>query len=140
MLKEHAQKVMEECGQLGIPKDSEEFWGIHGVRNRMQYLKDKGLWSNYQRFNSSDRNMPSKTHEGGFRFRWVNLTTGTNLNTTNAQRGIEYLRQRKESGYQIAALGGAFSVNWKGHSSPVYKPERFISFVEAELSRVKGGK
>jgi hypothetical protein len=138
MLKEHARKVMEECGQLGIPKDSEEFWGLKGVRNRMQYLKDKGLWSNYQRFNSSDRNMPSKTHEGGFRFRWVNVTTGTNLNTTSAQRGIEYLRQRKESGYQISALAGAFSVNWKGHSSPVYTPERFISFVEMELSRVKG--
>lgn len=138
MLKEHAQKVMEECGQLGIPKDSERFWGINGVRNRMQYLKNEGLWNKYQQFNASDRNMPSKTHEGGFRFRWVNLTTGTNLNTTSAQRGIEYLTQRKESGYAIAALGAAFSVNWKGHSSPVYKPERFISFVEAELSRVKG--
>jgi hypothetical protein len=140
MLKEHAQKVMSECGQLGIPKDSEKYWGVDGVRNRMQYLKDNGLWGKYQQFNSSDRNMPSRTHEGGFRFRWVNLTTGTNLNTTSAQRGIEYLTQRKESGYAIAALGAAFSVNWKGHSSPVYNPERFISFVEQELSRVRGSK
>ncbi len=138
MLKEHAQKVMEECGQLGIPKDSEEFWGLRGVRNRMQYLKDKGLWDAYKRFNSSDRNMPSRTHEGGFRFRWVNLATGTNLNTTTAKRGTDYLRERKESGYAISALAGAFSVNWKGHSSPVYTPERFISYVEAELGRVKG--
>ena len=138
MTKEHARKVMEECGQLGIPKDSEAFWGLHGVRNRMQYLKDNGLWSAYNRFNSSDRNMPSRTYEGGFRFRWVNLDTGTNLNTTKAQRGTDYLRQRKESGYAIAALAGVFSVNWKGHSSPVYTPERFISFVEAELSRVRG--
>ncbi len=137
MLREHARRVMEECGQLGIPKDSQEFWGLHGVRNRMQYLKDKGLWDAYKRFNSSDRNMPSRTHEGGFRFRWADLKTGTQLNTTTAQRGIEYLRQRKESGYAIAALAGAFSVNWKGHSSPVYTPERFISFVEMELSRVK---
>jgi len=140
MLKEHAQKVLSECGQLGIPKDSEKFWGVDGVRNRMQYLKDNGLWGKYQQFNSSDRNMPSKTHEGGFRFRWVNLTTGTNLNETSAQKGIEYLTQRKESGYAIAALGAAFSVNWKGHSSTVYNPERFMSFVEEELTRIKGSK
>ena len=84
--------------------------------------------------------MPSRTHEGGFRFRWVNVNTGSNLTLSSAQRGIEYLTQRKESGYAIAALGGAFSINWKGHSSPVYTPDRFISLVEAELGRVRARK
>lgn len=135
---EHAESVIEACNELGIPKDSADFWGLEGVRNRVAWLKKNGLWHTYQTFNQSDRNMPSREYAGGFRFRWLDMRTGTNLTYSRAENGIEYLNRYEESGYPLAALAGAFSVNWKGASSPVYTPERFTSLANEELSRIRG--
>ncbi|MCF7918264.1 hypothetical protein K9L27_04725, partial [Candidatus Gracilibacteria bacterium] len=120
-----------------IPKDDPHYWGLEGVRHRVAWLKKNHLWSDYKRFNESDKNMPSKTYAEGFRFRWLDLKTGTNLSPPRAEDGLRYLDRFEQSGYPIAALAGAFSVNWKGASSPVYKPEQFILMVEQELSRVR---
>lgn len=133
---EHAKKVMEECGRLGIPKDDPKFWGLEGVRNRVAWLQKHGQWETYKKFNMSDRNMPSKTQAGGFRFRWVDALGGE-LTSGRAEKGTLYLNRFKESGYALATLAGAFSMNWKGSSSPVYTPERFILLVQDQLAKVK---
>lgn len=135
---EHTKSVLEECSELGIPKDDPSFWGLEGVRHRVAWLKKNGLWNTYKRFNEADRNMPHKTYAEGFRFRWLDVRTGNNLTYSRAEQGIRYLDRLEESGYPIATLSGAFSMDWKGASSPVYPPERFISLVQEELSRVRG--
>ncbi len=135
---EHAESIREVCGELGIPTDNPDFWGLEGVRNRVKWLQDHHLWEEYRKFNQSDRNMPSKEYAGGFRFRWLDLKTRTNLTYTAADSGIEYLERFEESGYEVAALAGAFSVNWKGSSSPVYTPDEFISIANKELGDLRG--
>jgi len=135
---EHAEAIKEVCSELGIPTDDPDFWGLEGVRGRVQWLVDNHKWSDYRRFNESDRNMPSKEYAGGFRFRWLDLKTGTNLTYSAAESGIEYLARYKESGYEVAALAGAFSVDWKGSSSPVYTPDEFISITNKELGDLRG--
>lgn len=134
---EHAEKVKEACDQIGIPKDDPAFWGPEGVKNRVQWLKNHGLYSTYQKFNASDPNMPANTQNGGFRFRWMD-SRGDNLTGNNATDGKKYLTRYKESGYILAALGGVFSVNWKSASSPTYTPDKFITKVQEQLGKIKG--
>ncbi len=135
---EHARRVMEACHELGIPTNDPHYWGLEGVRNRVEWLRQKGLWDTYVRFNQSDPNMPSRTYAQGFRFRWVDLKTDSHLTPAIADKGIEYFQRFKESGYRLAALAGAFSMNWRGNSSPVYSPDRFISLAEEEIGKVWG--
>jgi hypothetical protein len=133
---EHAKKIIEECGRLGIPKDDPKFWGLEGVRNRVAWLRNHGQWETYTKFNMSDKNMPSRTQNGGFRFRWVD-SRGSELTPAKAEEGTKYLNRYRESGYALATLAGVFSMNWKGSSSPVYTPEKFILLVQDQLSKVK---
>lgn len=135
---EHARAVMQKCGELGIPTDDPKYWGLEGVRNRAHWLKTNGKWDDYVKFNQSDRNMPSREYAGGFRFRWLDARTGFNLTAGRAEDGIKYLNRYRESGYAVATLAGAFSMDWKGASSPVYPPERFIQMVEAEIGKLHG--
>jgi len=135
---EHARAVIQKCGELKVPTDDPKFWGLDGVRNRVARLKERGKWNDYVKFNQSDRNMPSRAYAGGFRFRWLDAKTGSNLTAGRAEEGIKYLNRYKESGYAVAVLAGAFSVDWKGASSPVYSPEKFILLVEEELNKLRG--
>ena len=130
---EHARKVMEACEQIGIPKDAHDFWKQEGIKNRVTWLKEKNLWEKYCKFNASDPNVPKQTQAGGFRFRWMDAK-GSELTFGRAESGIKYMNRYKESGYPLAALAGAFSINWKSNSSPVYTPQEFISRVQVQLS------
>jgi hypothetical protein len=134
---EHAQKVKEACDQVGIPKDDAAFWSPEGIKNRVKWLKDHGLYDMYQRFNSSDPNMPKDAQVGGFRFRWMD-SRGDELNMGRAEQGLLYLQRYKESGYILAALAGAFSVAWKSASSPTYTPDRYITEVKEQLLKLRG--
>lgn len=134
---EHAEKVMEACGQVGIPTSDPKFWSTEGIKNRVQWLKDHGLYGMYQKFNGSDPNIPKDAQAGGFRFRWMD-SRGGDLTMNRAEDGMKYIRRYKESGYILAALAGAFSINWKGMSSPTYPPDRYITLVNAEIAKIKG--
>ncbi|MCK5461331.1 hypothetical protein KAI58_05095 [Candidatus Gracilibacteria bacterium] len=136
---EHAKKVMEACDQIGIPKNDPAFWGPEGVKNRVLWLKKHGLYDTYQKFNGSDPNIPKDAQTGGFRFRWMD-SRGTELNGSRATDGMKYLVRYKESGYILAAIAGAFSVNWKSASSPTYTPDKYIIKVEEQLTDIKGKK
>ena len=133
---EHAEKVMEACDQIGIPKDDPNFWGPEGIKNRFSWLKKNGLYSRYEAYNRSDPNIPSQAQNGGFRFRWMDGRGINNLTGAKAEDGIKYMDRYKESGYSLCALAGAFSINWKGSSSPTYTPEKFISLIRLEMSKV----
>ncbi len=135
---EHMKKVFEQCDMLGIPKDDPNFWGIPGIRGRVAWLKKNGMFETYKKFNASDPHVPSTAQAGGFKFRWLDLKMGTSLTISSAESGIGFLDRFKESGYALAALAGAFSINWKGVSDPVYSPVKFMSLVRDELGRVKG--
>lgn len=132
---EHARKVDEEAV---MPREDPKVWSQEGVRNRRKWLKDTGKWNEYVALNRSDKNIPKNADPTGFRFRWLNVETGTNLTGAKAEQGIKYLQRYKDSGYRIAALAGAFSLNWRGASSPTYSPQRFIEKVQAEKSRILG--
>ena len=134
---EHAEKVMEACAQVGIPTSDPKFWSPDGIKNRVQWLKDHGLYSMYQKFNGSDPNIPKDAQAGGFRFRWMD-SRGGDLTMSRAEDGMKYIRRYKESGYILAALAGAFSINWKGMSSPTYPPDRYITLLNAEITKIKG--
>lgn len=136
---EHARKVMEACDQIGLPKNEPSFWGPDGIKNRVFWLKKHGLYDTYQKFNSSDPNIPADTQTGGFRFRWMD-SRGPELNGSRATDGLKYLARYKESGYILAAIAGAFSVNWKSASSPTYTPDKYIIKVEEQLADIKGKK
>lgn len=136
---EHARGVKEACGQVGIPTDDPGFWKNEGLKNRVGWLKDHGLYHMYQKFNSSDPNIPSQAQNGGFRFRWMD-GIGSGLTHGRAETGIKYLQRYKESGYILAALAGAFSMNWKNVGSPTYTPDEFVSEVNQQLSELKGVK
>ncbi len=134
---EHAKGVKEACGQVGIPTDDPKFWKNEGIKNRVGWLKDHGLYETYQKFNGSDPNIPSQAQNGGFRFRWMD-GMGDNLNYGKAENGIKYLQRYKESGYILAALAGAFSINWKNISSPTYTPDEYINKINELMNKVKG--
>ncbi len=134
---EHAKGVKEACGQVGIPTDDPKFWKNEGIKNRVGWLKDHGLYDTYQKFNGSDPNIPSQAQNGGFRFRWMD-GMGDNLNYGKAENGIKYLQRYKESGYILAALAGAFSINWKNISSPTYTPDEYITKINELMSKEKG--
>lgn len=136
---EHAEKVKEACGQVGIPTDDPKFWKQEGITGRVQWLKDHGLYDMYQKFNGSDPNIPRDAQAGGFRFRWMD-SRGDTLNASRATDGLKYLQRYKESGYILAALAGAFSINWKNMGSSTYTPDEFIMHVNVDLNDLKGSK
>ncbi len=136
---EHAEKVKEACSQVGIPTDDPKFWKREGIINRVQWLKDHGLYDMYQKFNGSDPNIPRDAQTGGFRFRWMD-SRGDALNGSRATDGLKYLQRYKESGYILAALAGAFSINWKNMGSATYTPDEFITHVSTDLNAIKGQK
>ena len=137
---EHMKKVIDQCNVLGVPKDDPAFWGMDGVKNRVAWLQKNGLYETYKKFNDSDPHVPSTAQAGGFRFRWLDLKTGSNLTAGSAESGIKFLKRFDDSGYQLGALAGAFSMNWKGGSDPVYAPEKYMRMIQEELNNVKGGK
>ena len=137
---EHMKKVLDQCNVLGIPKDDPAFWGMDGVKNRVAWLQKNGLYETYKKFNGSDPHVPSTAQAGGFRFRWLDLKTGQRLTASSAESGIKFLKRFKDSGYQLAVLAGAFSMNGKGGSDPVYSPEKYMRMVQEELNNVKGGR
>ncbi len=132
----HMEQVSKKCSELKIPDDGPEFWGIEGVRNRVKRLKDMGKFSDYKRFNASDPHVPSTEQAGGFKFRWLDLKTGTSLTGASAQAGIKFLDRFKDSGYELAALAGAFSINWRSSDDPVYSPREFVRVIQAERAKV----
>lgn len=136
---EHAQKVKEACIKLSIPVDDPDYWGREGIKNRVTWLKDSdnGLWEKYKKFNADDKNMPSSAQGNGFRFRWMD-NRGSELTGYRAEDGIKYMNRYKESGYTLAALGAAFSVNWKSSDSPTYTPDEFITLTFAQMNELKG--
>ncbi len=134
---EHAKKVMEECTKLGIPVDDSKFWGSpDGVRNRVKWLKETGLYTKYAAFNSSDPNVPKEAQTGGFRFRWLDGVGSASLTGGKAASGVKYLARYKESGYALCALAGAFSINWQGPSSETYTPKQFIEKIQSEIGKL----
>lgn len=137
---EHMKKVMEHCNTLGIPKDDPDFWGLDGIKNRVEWLRKNGMYETYKKFNSSDPHVPSTAQAGGFKFRWLDLKTGTSLTGSSAEAGTKFLKRFNDSGYQLAVLAGAFSMNWKGASDPVYAPEKYMRLIQEELNNVKAGK
>ncbi|MBT3349613.1 hypothetical protein HN954_03480 [bacterium] len=132
---EHARKVDEEDV---MPKEDPKVWSIEGVRNRRHWLHDTNKWSEYVALNRSDKNIPKNADPTGFRHRWLNVETGSNLTGAKAEQGLKYLQRYKDSGYKIAALAGAFSLNWRGASSPTYSPQRFIDKIQEERSKILG--
>ncbi len=133
---DHAKGVKEACSQIGIPTDDPKFWKNEGLKNRVGWLKDHGFYETYQKFNSSDPNIPSNA-QNGFRFRWMD-GVGDNLNYGGAEKGIQYLQRYKESGYILAALAGAFSISWKNADSPTYTPDEFMTKITEQMNKVKG--
>ena len=136
----HMKKVLEQCSLLGIPKDDPSFWGLEGVKNRVEWLRKNGLYETYKKFNASDPHVPSTAQAGGFRFRWLDIKTGPNLSGGSADAGVGFLKRFNESGYQLAVLAGAFSVNWKGGSDPVHAPGKVLQIIQGELGKVRGEK
>lgn len=132
---EHARKVEEESV---MPKEDPKVWSMEGVRNRRKWLHDTGKWNEYVSLNRSDKNIPKNADPTGFRFRWLNVETGSNFTGAKAEQGIKYLQRYKDSGYKIAALAGAFSINWRGASSPTYSPQRFIEKLQEEKAKILG--
>ena len=124
---EHAEKVIEECSNnWGVGANDLEFWGQEGVKNRIHLLKKRGKWKDYVRFNSNDKHIPSNARGDGFRFRWLNVNTGSRISGASADSGIKYMQRYKESGYQLCVLAGAFSIDWAGSDSTVDTPARFL--------------
>ena len=123
---EHGEKVIEEASNWGVRADDIEYWGQEGVKNRMSVLKKRGTWKDYVRFNSNDKHIPSNARGDGFRFRWLNVNTGSRISGASADSGIKFMQRYKESGYQLCVLAGAFSVDWAGSDSPVDTPARFL--------------
>ncbi len=136
---ETAKAVKEECKELGIPQ-SPEFWGSpEGVKNRVKWLKNKGLYSKYVQLNSSDPNIPSAAQASGFRFRWLDAYQ-EDFTANKAETGLKYLTRFKESGHKLMALAGAFSMGWTGLESPTYTPDEFIDRINARINRLSGQK
>ncbi len=137
--REHMHQVIEMCKKLGVPEEDPKYWGVEGIRNRVKILRDMGKYDLYKGFNDDDPHVPSTEQAGGFKFRWLDLRTGPNLTRQTAESGIGFLKQFKEgTGYELAVLAGAFSVNWKNPDDPVFTPGEMLSKIEGELTRVKG--
>ena len=135
---EHAQRILEMCEKLGIPKDDPKYWGEEGCKNRVQWLEDNGFYNTYKTFNASDRNMPKQERVKGVRFRWLDAQRGSNLSFSRAHEGLKYLQRYKESGYELATLAGGLSCDW-GTNGPNYRtPDKFILLVTEELNKVRG--
>jgi hypothetical protein len=135
---EHAEKVIEECSNWGVRPDDIEYWGQEGVKNRMSLLKKRGTWNDYVRFNSNDKHIPSNARGDGFRFRWLNVNTGSRISGAKADSGIKYMQRYKESGYQLCVLAGAFSVDWAGSDSIVDTPARFLEKMKSLRGNLLG--
>jgi len=135
---EHAQKVIEECPNWGVRPDDIDYWGQEGVKNRMSLLKKRNTWSDYVRFNSSDKYIPSNARGDGFRFRWLNANTGSRISAAGADSGIKYMQRYKESGYQLCVLAGAFSIDWAGSDSTVDTPVRFLEKMQSLRTHLIG--
>jgi hypothetical protein len=135
---EHAEKVIEECANWGVRPDDIEYWGQEGVKNRMSLLKKRGTWHDYVRFNSNDKHIPSNARGDGFRFRWLNVNTGSRISGAKADSGIKYMQRYKESGYQLCVLAGAFSIDWAGSDSIVDTPVRFLEKMKSLRNNLLG--
>lgn len=135
---EHTQKVIEECPNWGVRPDDIDYWGQEGVKNRMSVLKKRNTWNDYVRFNSSDKYIPSNARGDGFRFRWLNVNTGSRISAAGADSGIKYMQRYKESGYQLCVLAGAFSVDWAGSDSTVDTPVRFLEKMQSLRNHLIG--
>ena len=133
----HAREVLKSCAEIGIPAEDPDFWSQKGIINRVQWLRENGHWKEYCRLNANDKNMPKAIQAGGkFRFRWLD-SRGDELTFARAQSGITYLNRYKESGYRLAAMGAAFSMNWKSIDSPLFTPQQFISRVLSQIDEIK---
>ncbi len=135
---EHAEKVKEECANWGVRPDDIEYWGQEGVKNRMNLLKKRGRWNDYVKFNSNDKYIPSTAQGNGFRFRWLNVNTGSRISAASADSGIKYMRRYKESGYQLCVLAGAFSIDWAGSDSIIDTPVRFLEKMKSLKANLLG--
>ena len=128
---EHAEKVIEECPSWGVDPNDIDFWGREGIKNRTHMLKKRGQWNDYVKFNSNDPNIPSNARGDGFRFRWLNVNTGSRISGGGADAGIKYMQRYKESGYMLCALAGGFSIDWTGPDSMTYTPVEFLEKMHA---------
>lgn len=135
---EHTEKVIEESEKWGVLSNDVEYWGQEGVKNRMSLLKKRGTWNDYVRFNSNDKHIPSNSRGDGFRFRWLNVNTGSRISGAGADAGLKYMQRYKESGYQLCVLAGAFSIDWAGSDSPVDTPDRFLEKMKSLRSTLLG--
>ncbi len=104
----------------------------------MNLLKKRGTWNDYVRFNSNDKYIPSNARGDGFRFRWLNVNTGSRISAAGADSGIKYMQRYKESGYQLCVLAGAFSIDWAGGDSPVHTPVQFLEKMKSLRSELIG--
>ncbi|HEY5714181.1 MAG TPA: hypothetical protein VIT68_02410, partial [Candidatus Gracilibacteria bacterium] len=132
---EHAEKVEEACNEIGIPTDDPDYWGEEGLKERVNWLKDNGLYHVYQKYNASDPNIPKDAQAGGFRFRWLD-GRGADVSSAKAEQGMKYLDRYKESGYMLCALAGAFSIDWNGSGDTTYCPSDFIDAMREEIASV----
>lgn len=137
---EHAEAVIAICPDWGVDPNDESFWGQEGIKNRpdkLQNINNGAAWENYKKYNAGDPNIPSNAR-GGFRFRWLNVNTGSRMNSGGADAGIKYLQRYKDSGYMLCALAGGFSIDWSGSDSPTYTPVRFLEKVNALKNNLVG--
>ncbi len=139
---EHAEKTKEAAANLNLP-NSDEYW--KESKKRIELLKESSQWPHYQKLNAGDPNIPSnsKKMDGEtLRPRWVNVKPN-NLNIKRSEDTCSHLKTLEESGYELSAMMGFFSINWQNENSRLYTPDEYISkmrFELANLDRESGAK